>query len=209
MLRVLLLNWKSQIIYILFYISFLGVILRVFVCILQSDQKAIIAYSSVGHITILLTIASRKTVSSAKTFVLLMFIHGLCSSILFFSSYKFFTISSNRLIQLNQGFLFKFPLLFAFFIFFIFINFRVPPIPTFFVEIFIFSSVLLFKKLSVLLIILLIFFSCYYSIFLLVNSFHGKINIEKFYSVTSHDLFLFLPYIVFSCLALIFFSSIF
>ena len=161
--------------YFLFCIFFLiSTRLRILICLLQTDQKAIIAYASVNHIRIVLIRVIFFSFFSKKIGIIIIFLHGIVSSLMFFFRYVFSSYSQNRLIFLNQGFLI-FSICFSlYFIIFLLFNFNVPPTRNFFCELIIFFSVFLWNWLLFFLISLIIIVGCFYSLFLIINSIHGK-----------------------------------
>lgn len=175
----------------IFYFAWLGVFLRILICFLQTDQKAIIAYASVNHIRILILSLFSFFVIRIKALISLIFIHGIISRILFFSSGQMFYYFFNRLTSLNQGIKNISLYFFVIFLFFCAINFSVPPRISFFSEVIIIISMFLFRKRIFFLIIILVLFSCYYSIFILIYSFHGKSNNKKILNFSSIKILIF------------------
>lgn len=146
---------------------------------MQRDQKSLIAYARVGHITILIFCFYSFFLGVEKRGLLLIFVHALVSSFLFFFSYMFYTERINRLVVLNQGLIIKIRMFFFVFFIFILINFRVPPFPSFFSEILIMERLIKIRNRIVLIVFLVVMGGCCYRIFLIINSFHGKLVWEK------------------------------
>ena len=159
---------------IIFFILILGSLLRTILCFIQIDQKCIIAFSSIRHITIFVSCVFsnrfRRLIISSR----IIFFHGLISRNLFFFSYLIYNLSINRLIFLNQGYKTLYKEFYILFLITICLNLRIPPFLRFFSEWLIFQNWLIISFLSLLRIFFIIFFGLLYRIFLLVNSFHGK-----------------------------------
>lgn len=73
------------------------------ICVQSSDVKVLIAFSSVGHIGVALLCGLRGTLYGQKVFFIIMFGHGIRSSIIFFYRYLFYKISSTRSLILNKS----------------------------------------------------------------------------------------------------------
>lgn len=195
-----IINWK------LFLLCLIGRRLAVIRCFFQSDQKSLIAYARVAHITFIILTIFLLRIFSLKIFLFLILIHAVCSSLLFLFSFLNFEETNNRLLILNQGISYKSSLILFLMIILIITNFRAPPIPTFFIELKIFYSLLLKRFLFTTFLVLIIFIRCYYRIFLLINSNHGKTfnTILKPINLNRIVIFLiFRIFIIFSTIALI------
>lgn len=79
-------------------------------CIMQTDVKVIIAYSSIVHITTaFLGIVINKSARMAGTLMILLG-HGMCSSGIFFIANKIYKISKSRRVIINKGLLASMPI---------------------------------------------------------------------------------------------------
>lgn len=143
-----------------------------FICMFQRDLKKLIALMSVRHmrlglVSIILSFSCRYQI-----FFIININHTLISAIFFYVRGIAFKFSSTRILYLQQ--ILKFTLRFYVYTLLIFINLGVPPFLSFFQEVLLISCLLLFNiKLRVLL-ILLIIFSCRYSLLLINNIKHYK-----------------------------------
>nr|QKY75024.1 NADH dehydrogenase subunit 4 [Semimytilus algosus] len=78
-------------------------------CMMQVDLKSLVAYSSVGHMSlVVLGVLSQCTLGFYGAFVLMVG-HGLCSSGLFSLVYMFYSLSGSRSLMLNKGYLKSLP----------------------------------------------------------------------------------------------------
>ena len=153
----------------------LGRVCRIGVCCLQSDQKAIVAFSSINHITLLVLIFIQGRNISLISTLLIIFVHGGISRILFFFIFIFTYISHSRFNYQNQGLNYFLGGVFLLRIIII-LNFAVPLTIPFIRELLIIKRLLRFDKLVFFYLFFFVFFSCYFCLFILINSFHGKIS---------------------------------
>lgn len=81
-----------------FILSFLGIIVRNFFCLVQRDLKALAAYSSINHISFVLLIFGFISIYSFWCRVLIILSHGLISILIFFFIGEFY---HRRLTRIN------------------------------------------------------------------------------------------------------------
>lgn len=127
--------------YVYFFVL-VGGILVGFLCFRQVDLKALVAYSSVCHISFCL---SRFFVSSSMGRMggmVVVVSHGFVSSCLFFLLFVFYCRSGSRSLFFNKGIFWFFPIVGVFWFIFVFLNIGVPPSLGFFGEVFISSSLI-------------------------------------------------------------------
>jgi len=96
--------------YFIFFISssylilfFLGRVCSICACCVQSDQKAIVAFSSINHITLLVLIFLQGSNISVIATLLIIFVHGGISRIIFFFIFILSFITHSRFNYQNQG----------------------------------------------------------------------------------------------------------
>jgi NADH-ubiquinone oxidoreductase chain 4 len=166
---------KKTFLMFFFTLGFIGSLIRILICLFQSDQKSLIAYSSINHITIVFFCVFIIYFLSFKLSILLIFTHGLISRAIFNYSNLSFEKFSSRNIYFSQGLLIFSPLIILFLSITIIINFRVPPFFRFFVEVIIFICFVNVNFFLRFFLIILLFFSCYYSLILYNISSHGKL----------------------------------
>lgn len=188
LIRILLfIKFKKILRNILFLLRGFGVIISLFLCFFQIDQKSLIAYASVNHISLLIISILWIIEESFKAALILILIHGLISSLLFYFSNLIFYSSENRIIYLNQGWLILNMFFSLNFIILILFNFRVPPTLRFFSEFLFLLTLFNFRKIIILFVFIILFLACSYSIFLLVNTIHGKPIISFNTSIYLHS----------------------
>lgn len=125
------------------------------VCCFQSDFKRLIAYSSVAHIMVVPLLMLTNTLLSHPALLLVMFLHGLSSRLLFIIVGLLYSIFSSRQLVSMRGLLIISPLLgFISAVTFLF-SLPAPPFPSFVAEVyFMFSSFMLTPIIGVVFVLL-------------------------------------------------------
>nr|WBU93844.1 NADH dehydrogenase subunit 4 [Drosophila paulistorum] len=177
LLRVLsilqLMNLKYGFIWI--SISLVGGVLVSFVCLRQTDLKALIAYSSVAHMGIVLAgllVMSYWGLSGSYT---LMIGHGLCSSGLFCLANISYERLGSRSLLINKGLLNFMPVMALWWFLLSSANMAAPVTLNLLGEISLLNSIVSWSWVSMIMLSLLSFFSAAYSLYLYSFSQHGKI----------------------------------
>ena len=91
-------------------ISIWGACITGLICIRQTDIKSLIAYSSVGHIGLLVAGTISNTVWGWASSITIILAHGLCSSALFSLANITYEFTKTRRIYISKGLLSLFPL---------------------------------------------------------------------------------------------------
>lgn len=155
-------------------ISLFGGILIRLMCFFQTDIKSLIAYSSVAHIRIV--IAGIITISfwGIRGSYLLIISHGLCSSGLFCLANIVYERVGRRRIIINKGLINFIPRIALWWFLLSACNMAAPPSINLLREIRLFNRIIGWSSYSILILILLSFFSAGYTIYLYSYSQHGK-----------------------------------
>ncbi|YP_009122935.1 NADH dehydrogenase subunit 4 (mitochondrion) [Dermacentor silvarum] len=155
-------------------VSFLGAIMIKIYCLFQVDIKALIAYSSISHMGIAL--AGCLTFYSFGSYGMLMMMigHGLCSSGLFCLSNMIYERFYTRNIFLIKGMIMVFPNLTLWWFLFSIFNMAAPLTMNLFGELFLSASLLKFSMFLMLPIMMLIFMSACYTMYMYSYINHGK-----------------------------------
>lgn len=151
-----------------------GVLIR-FVCLRQTDLKALIAYSSVAHIGIVLSgliTISYWGVCGAYT---LMIAHGLCSSGLFCLANITYERLGRRRLLINKGLLNFMPSITFWWFLLRAANMAAPPTLNLLGEISLLNRIIGWSWLTMIMISLLSFFSAAYTLYLYAYRQHGKL----------------------------------
>ena len=123
---------KSSILsYFLIFIIFSSL-----VCCYQSDIKRLIAYSSVAHMMAIPFLIMADNLLAVQRVILIMFLHGLSSTLLFISVGILYSIFSSRQLVLIRGLLVISPLFRILLIFTFLFSLSAPPFPSYVAEIF-------------------------------------------------------------------------
>lgn len=160
-------------------ISIWGIIILSIICIIITDIKIIIAYSSIIHINLTITnilIFKNKRIIGT---IIIVIGHGLCSSSLFFLANLIYKLSKSRRLLMNKGIANIMPQ----FNFWWFINcMNNVPVPP---SLNILGEIICIKRLInliwklIVLFFFLIFFSSIFRIYLYFSIIHGKFSKSK------------------------------
>jgi len=155
-------------------ISLFGGILISLICFFQTDIKSLIAYSSVAHMRIV--IAGIITISfwGIRGSYLLIISHGLCSSGLFCLANIVYERVGRRRIMINKGLINFMPRIALWWFLLRACNIAAPPSINLLREIRLFNRIIGWSNYSILVLILLSFFSAGYTIYLYSYRQHGK-----------------------------------
>ena len=85
-------------------------VLVTLICCFQSDLKRLVAYSSVSHIITIPLIYLRSNLLSVKGLLILIFMHGIRSPLMFMVVGLVYGVYSSRQFMLVRGFLLLRPL---------------------------------------------------------------------------------------------------
>jgi len=169
---------KLNIFWVVF--SLVGGFLVRIVCLRQIDLKALVAYSSVAHISLviggLIVLLSWGWGFSYS----LIIAHGLCSSGLFYLVNLSYERVGSRRLLVNKGILAFIPSVSMWWFLLCSRNIAAPPSLNLIGEIGLLNSVLGWSQYSIILLILISFFRAAYSLYLYSYSQHGKFNAGNF-----------------------------
>lgn len=155
-------------------VGLFGGVLTRLICLRQCDLKALVAFSSIGHISFVLLGVLRNLRWGVLGGILVMLGHGLCSSGLFSLVNYMYKVRGRRLIRVNKGYLLVSPRL-AFVRFALVVrNIASPPSLNLFGELLIFIVVSSFRVFGLILVGLMSFLAACYSLYIYVGSQHGK-----------------------------------
>jgi len=149
-----------------------GLLTRI-MCFRQIDFKALIAYSSVGHISLMLAGVLRNTRWGWNGAMILIVSHGFCSSALFALANYTYEKSHSRRLLLAKGMLCLVPRLSLWWFIFSVINMAGPPRINLLGEIIIFPSLIFNSLFLVLPLAMIRFFSALYRMYLYTCTQHG------------------------------------
>nr|ALO76820.1 NADH deshydrogenase subunit 4 [Agrilus biguttatus] len=176
----LFLNISSMISFIFIGISALGGVIVSFLCLRQTDVKALIAYSSVAHMGLVLGGIMTFSYWGFCGSLMMMIAHGLSSSALFCLANITYERSGSRSLFLNKGMINLMPSMALWWFLFSACNMAAPPSLNLAGEIMLINSLISWSSLNMLGLALMSFFSACYSLYLFSCSQHGKF--KKFLS---------------------------
>nr|YP_010249757.1 NADH dehydrogenase subunit 4 [Clinotanypus yani]QTT60888.1 NADH dehydrogenase subunit 4 [Clinotanypus yani] len=156
-------------------VSLVGGVLVSLVCLRQTDLKALIAYSSVAHMGIVLGGLMTMTYWGMSGSFTLMIAHGLCSSGLFCLANISYERMGSRSLLINKGLLNFMPSMALWWFLLCSSNMAAPPTLNLLGEISLLNSIVSWSWVSMLCLSLLSFFSAAYTLYLYSYSQHGKV----------------------------------
>nr|YP_010981251.1 NADH dehydrogenase subunit 4 [Pselliophora bifascipennis]WOE90381.1 NADH dehydrogenase subunit 4 [Pselliophora bifascipennis] len=176
-LRILPLIQKVNNIYSWYWvsISLVGGVLVSFICLRQTDLKSLIAYSSVAHMSIVLSGFMTMTNWGMSGAYTLMIAHGLCSSGLFCLANISYERMGSRSLFINKGMLNFMPSMALWWFLLSSCNMAAPPSLNLLGEISLLNSIVSWSWVSMFMLALLSFFSAAYTLYLYSYSQHGKL----------------------------------
>nr|QII41743.1 NADH dehydrogenase subunit 4 [Anopheles sinensis] len=156
-------------------VSLVGGVLISLVCLRQTDLKALIAYSSVAHMGIVLSGLLTMTYWGLTGSYALMIAHGLCSSGLFCLANISYERMGSRSLLINKGLLNFMPTLSLWWFLLCSGNMAAPPTLNLLGEISLLNSIVSWSWVTMIMLTFLSFFSAAYSLYLFAYSQHGKV----------------------------------
>nr|QOX09885.1 NADH dehydrogenase subunit 4 [Limassolla sp. XZ-2020] len=168
--------------FIWFSLSIVGCILVSLICLIQGDLKSLIAYSSVGHMSMCLMGLVTMTKWGIWGSYLMMISHGLCSSGLFCLSNFAYERYQSRMFFLNKGLINLMPSMSLIWFTFCAFNMSCPPSLNFISEIFIINSMMMYWKYSFMYFLMISFLSACFSYYLYSFIQHGMPHFSYSYS---------------------------
>nr|YP_010836249.1 NADH dehydrogenase subunit 4 [Paradoxopsyllus custodis]WGC90511.1 NADH dehydrogenase subunit 4 [Paradoxopsyllus custodis] len=165
-----MMSWGSM----MMSVSVLGATLVGFICLNQSDLKAMIAYSSVVHMGITLGGVFSLSYWGMEGAYVLMVAHGLCSSGMFCLANISYERLMSRSLIMNKGLINFMPSMTLFWFLLSSSNMAAPPSMNLLGEIMIINSLLSWSILMMLVLGLMSFISAAYSLYLFAYTQHGS-----------------------------------
>nr|APF47491.1 NADH dehydrogenase subunit 4 [Choeras grammatitergitus] len=165
---------------IMMNLSMIGGIYASIMCLNINDYKIIVAYSSIVHMSSLMSSMLTYNYWGYIGSFLMMIAHGLCSSAMFCLVNFNYERLHSRSTNINKGMINILPSMSMWWFLICIINMSSPPSMNLISEIMIFNSLINWSKLMILYLIIMTFFSSCYTIFIYSFSQHGKINFNMF-----------------------------
>nr|YP_009743689.1 NADH dehydrogenase subunit 4 [Notocochlis gualtieriana]QIE12006.1 NADH dehydrogenase subunit 4 [Notocochlis gualtieriana] len=163
----------SNFLILIFSLALWGGVVTSIICFRQIDFKSLIAYSSIGHMSLMLAGAFSNTSWGWGGALVLMISHGFCSSALFALANFTYEKVHSRSLLLTKGMLMILPMLTLWWFMFSVMNMAAPPSINLLGEIMIFPSVIFASSYYILSLGLMSFLAALYSMYLFTCSQHG------------------------------------
>nr|YP_009509694.1 NADH dehydrogenase subunit 4 [Penion chathamensis]AXF46297.1 NADH dehydrogenase subunit 4 [Penion chathamensis]AXF46310.1 NADH dehydrogenase subunit 4 [Penion chathamensis] len=158
---------------IIFSLAIWGGVMTSITCFRQVDLKSLIAYSSIGHMSLMLAGAFSNTSWGWSGALVLMLSHGFCSSALFALANYTYEKTHTRSLFLSKGMLMLLPVLAMWWFLFCIMNMAAPPSINLLGEIMIFPSTIFSSKYYLISLGLMSFLAALYSMYLYTSTQHG------------------------------------
>nr|YP_010321814.1 NADH dehydrogenase subunit 4 [Stenochironomus tobaduodecimus]UKO33041.1 NADH dehydrogenase subunit 4 [Stenochironomus tobaduodecimus] len=176
----LILDYMLKFSYMFIVFSLMGGVMISLVCLRQIDMKSLVAYSSVAHMSFVISgIFLLYKLGWGFSFCL-MIAHGLCSSGLFFLVNVCYERMNSRSLMINKGLMVFMPNLTFWWFLFCIGNMAAPTTLNLMGEIGLLMGILSWSKFLIILLLFLSFFSACYSLYLFSYSQHGKYNFSNY-----------------------------
>jgi len=144
-----------------------GALVTRIICLRQTDLKALIAYSSVGHMRLVASGVFSISLSGIKGALILMIAHGLVSSALFCLANMLYERKDTRTLSITRGFKLLKPLLSLWWVLACVSKLGLPPTPNLTGELLIVFSIINWKIISTPVITISTVFGAIYSLLIL------------------------------------------
>lgn len=168
------LNFSSlQSLIIIFSLAIWGGVVTRIICFRQIDLKALIAYSSIGHMSLILAGVFSNRSWGWRGALVLILSHGFCSSALFALANYTYEKTHTRSLFLRKGILILLPALTTWWFLFCIINIAAPPSINLLGEIMIFPATIFRSSFFLIPLGLIRFLAALYSIYLFTAIQHG------------------------------------
>lgn len=163
-------------------ISLVGGVIISLICLRQRDLKALIAYSSVAHMGLVLGGVITLNYWGVCGSLMIIVAHGLCSSGLFCLANIVYERVGSRRVYLNKGILSIIPRLSLWWFLLCSSNIAAPPSLNLAGEIILINRLVSWNFYTIILLVFLSFFRAVYSLYLFSFTQHGKIAVTFSYT---------------------------
>nr|WOA00246.1 NADH dehydrogenase subunit 4 [Phascolosoma sp. f LL-2023] len=155
-------------------LALIGATITSLICLRQTDFKALIAYSSVGHMGLVAGGLVSNFNWGWQGALAMSIAHGLCSSALFALANMLYTTTQTRSLFLIKGLQTFFPVMTLWWFLFSICNMAAPPSLNLLSEILLMTSVIALSYSMILPLMMISFLSATYSLFLYISTQHGS-----------------------------------
>nr|QXJ42345.1 NADH dehydrogenase subunit 4 [Sepiadarium kochi] len=152
-----------------------GGILTAIICAGQSDMKSLIAYSSVGHMGVMLAGVLSKYMWGWEGAILMMVSHGFCSSGLFCLANLVYEKYKSRSLYLYGGLINVNSIMCLWWFIFCVSNMGAPPSINLISEVMLFCSLYIYSSWFLIIILLMVFLGGLYNLLMFISTQHGGV----------------------------------
>nr|QNN93059.1 NADH dehydrogenase subunit 4 [Platynereis sp. 2 PA-2020] len=146
------------------------------ICVRQQDMKSLIAYSSVGHMSLVMAGILANVPWGIWGAMAMMISHGLLSSAMFASADMCYSTSNSRSLLMNKGMNIAIPTMSMMWFIMMAANMAAPPSTNLLAEIMLITCSTITTKMSIIPLGIMSFVAAAYSLTLYVSLNHGPIN---------------------------------
>nr|YP_009244933.1 NADH dehydrogenase subunit 4 [Metaphire guillelmi]AMO27057.1 NADH dehydrogenase subunit 4 [Metaphire guillelmi] len=154
-------------------VALTGAVVTSLICMRQTDLKSLIAYSSVGHMGLMVAGMNSNTNWGMQASLTMMVAHGLSSSALFVMANMNYEITSTRSLYMTKGLMALMPILTMWWFMFTATNMAAPPTINLLSEIMLITSIMSTTTWSIVALGLVSFFTAAYSLYMFTSMNHG------------------------------------
>nr|BDQ43508.1 NADH dehydrogenase subunit 4 [Metaphire sieboldi] len=158
---------------IMISVALTGAVVTSLICMRQTDLKSLIAYSSVGHMGLVVAGMNSNSSWGMQASLAMMIAHGLSSSALFVMANMNYEITSTRSLYMTKGIMALMPILTMWWFMFTASNMAAPPTINLLSEIMLITSIMSTTLWSIITLGLVSFFTAVYSLYMFTSMNHG------------------------------------
>nr|WMC21045.1 NADH dehydrogenase subunit 4 [Chtenopteryx sicula] len=176
-LRMLMVFFLNELVFskIFIIICLWGGVITSVICVGQSDIKSLIAYSSIGHMGVMLAGGLSKFMWGWEGAMLMMISHGFCSSGLFCLANLVYEKLKSRSLFICSGMININSSLCLWWFLFCIANMGAPPFVNLISEVMLFCSMYMYSSWMIIIILLMVFVGGLYNLIMFVSSQHGGV----------------------------------
>nr|YP_010591370.1 NADH dehydrogenase subunit 4 [Agriotes hirayamai]QEH58443.1 NADH dehydrogenase subunit 4 [Agriotes hirayamai] len=161
-------------------ISLFGGFVISLICLRQTDIKSLVAYSSVSHMGLVLGGIMTMNIWGYYGAFIMMIAHGLCSSGLFCLANITYERLGSRSLFLNKGLINLMPSMSLWWFLLVSSNMAAPPSFNLLGEVMLINSLVSWGLMTIIMLMLVSFFSACYTLYLYSYSQHGKLYLGSY-----------------------------
>nr|BDQ44171.1 NADH dehydrogenase subunit 4 [Amynthas corticis] len=183
---------------IMMSVALTGAVVTSLICMRQTDLKSLIAYSSVGHMGLVVAGMNSNTSWGMQASLAMMIAHGLSSSALFVMANMNYEITATRSLYMTKGLMALMPILTMWWFMFTASNMAAPPTINLLSEIMLITSIMSSTTWGIITLGLVSFFTAVYSLYMFTSMNHGTTTVttNSLMNVKSKDFSLMLMHLM-------------